>query len=393
MLIAVEFEHLGHPDLEMIQTLLGELRGVEVPAFARYEADIDGLLKAAEDIGNVPNLVIIGHGGSINTFKGILGSLGRKLSEGRSFYLIDTVDPLHIRMVKERCNPDDTHVIAVSKSGNTLTVLEALSIFKGYPTTVVTQEGYGALGKLARSNGWGIVDVPEDISGRFSGGTASALLPALLLGIDAGAFLDGMKKAYRSAREDKDIIDLAGAFYMIERLGKRTLFLSVYSKGYSAFNDLVTQLFHETLSKGRKGLTLLASEGPECQHHTIQRVLDGPEDIATLFILVNGDEGERITWPGVGIEYKGVPLAEMGTYSLKKAMMSEAKGLMGSLDESGSPWASITMRDESEMSVGFYVGMMQYLAYYFALLRRVEPFDQPAVEKAKEIALGNRSAK
>ncbi|MGA1866843.1 MAG: hypothetical protein ACMUFK_05185 [Thermoplasmatota archaeon] len=390
-MITVEFEHLGHPDLGMIGPLLEELGSSEVPAFARYEADIDSIRKAAEDIGNPANIVIIGHGGSMTTFKGILGSLGRKLSGGRSFYLIDTVDPLHVGMVKERCAPDDTHVIAISKSGNTLTVLEVLSIFKGYPTTIVTQPGYGALRKLARSNGWGIVDVPEDVCGRFSGGTASALLPALLLGMDVGSFIEGMREAHRYAREDKDIIDLAGAFYMIERLGKRTLFLSVYSKGYSAFNDLVTQLFHETLSKGRKGLTLLASEGPECQHHTIQRVLDGPEDIATLFILVEGDDGEKVSWPGVDIEYKGIPMADMGPYSLKKAMMSEVKGVMGSLDELEAPWASITMEDESERSVGFYVGMMQYLAYFFALLRRVEPFDQPAVEKAKEIALGNRS--
>jgi glucose-6-phosphate isomerase len=71
-------------------------------------------------------------------------------------------------------------------------------------------------------------------------------------------------------------------------------------------------------------------------------------------------------------------------------MMSEARGVMGSMDEIEAPWASITMKDESEGSIGFYVGMMQYLAFYFAVMRRVEPFDQPAVEKAKEIALKNR---
>jgi len=309
----------------------------------------------------------------------------------RNFFIIDTVDPVHVGLVKAHCTPEDTHVIAVSKSGNTLTVLEVLSLFGGYPTTVVTQPGYGTLRKLAKKNGWSIVDVPEYVGGRFSGGTPSALLPALVLGIDVGAFVKGMKEAYRSAREDDDIINLAGAFYMIERLGKRTIFMPVYSKGYSAFNDLVTQLFHETLSKGRKGLTLLAYEGPECQHHTNQRVLDGPEDVATLFVLVDGEEGERIDWPGVEIEYKGVPMSEMGHYSLKKAILSEAGGVMGSMDELEAPWASITMDDESEMSIGFYVGMMQYLAYYFALLRRVEPFDQPAVEKAKEIALSSRT--
>jgi hypothetical protein len=177
---------------------------------------------------------------------------------------------------------------------------------------------------------------------------------------------------------------------MVERLGKRTIFLPVYSKGISEFNPLVTQLFHETLSKGRKGLTLLAYEGPECQHHTNQRVLDGPEDVATLFVLVDGEEGDQVSWNGVETEYKGIPMGDMGQYQLKKAMLSEARGVMGSMDEIEAPYASIILKDESERSIGFYVGMMQYLAYYFAILRRVEPFNQPAVEKAKEIALGYR---
>ncbi|MGA1820752.1 MAG: hypothetical protein ACMUHU_07080 [Thermoplasmatota archaeon] len=387
----INIEKLGNPDLSMIEGLLSGLRSAEVPAFAGYETDLEGISGAAGVIKGSKNIVIIGHGGSVTTFKGILGSVGRKHHGDRNFFIIDTVDPVHVGLVKAHCAPEDTHVVAVSKSGNTLTVLEVLSLFGGYPTTVVTQPGYGTLRKLAKKNGWGIVDVPEDVGGRFSGGTPSALLPALVLGIDVKTFVEGMREAYRSAREDDDIINLAGAFYMIERLGKRTIFLPVYSRGYSAFNDLVTQLFHETLSKGRKGLTLLAYEGPECQHHTNQRVLDGPEDVATLFVLVDGEEGEKIEWPVVEIEYKGVPMSEMGAYSLKKAILSEAAGVMGSMDELEAPWASITMDDETERSFGFYVGMMQYLAYYFALLRRVEPFDQPAVEKAKEIALSSRT--
>ncbi|MGA1793692.1 MAG: hypothetical protein ACMUHM_07060, partial [Thermoplasmatota archaeon] len=261
----INIEKLGNPDLSMIDGLLEGLRSSEVPAFAGYEADLEGISKAAEGIKGSKNIVMVGHGGSVTTFKGLLGSAGRMHHGERNFFIIDTVDPVHVGLVKAHCTPKDTHVIAVSKSGNTLTVLEVLSLFGGYPTTVVTQPGYGTLRKLAKKNGWSIVDVPEYVGGRFSGGTPSALLPALVLGIDVGAFVKGMKEAYRSAREDDDIINLAGAFYMIERLGKRTIFMPVYSKGYSAFNDLVTQLFHETLSKGRKGLTLLAYEGPECQ--------------------------------------------------------------------------------------------------------------------------------
>ncbi len=390
-MMKVDIEHLGHPDLDLIDQLLAETKNAEIPPFARFDADLDAIKEAASQISGKKNVVLIGHGGSITTFKGILGSVGRGYNSGHHFFILDTVDPVHVRSIKEQLGPDDTHIIAISKSGNTLTVLELLSMFKGFPTTVVTGPGYGTLRKIAKVKGWDIVDVPDDVGGRFSGGTASALLPAMVLGIDVEAFVGGMKEAYRSAVDDDGMINLTGAFYMIERLGKRMIFLPVYSKGYSAFNPLITQLFHETLSKGRKGLTLLAYEGPECQHHTNQRVLDGPEDVATLFILVDGEEGEEVSWPGIETEYKGVPMKEMGPYSLKRAMDSEAKGVMASMDEIEAPWASITMKEEGERSIGFYVGMMHYLAYYFAIMRRVEPFDQPAVEKAKEIALEYRS--
>ncbi len=389
-MIKVDIEHLGHPDLDLIDQLIAETLGADVPAFASYEADLESIKEASEKIKGADNIVIIGHGGSITTFKGLIGSVGRKVHHQKNFFLLDSVDPVHVAMVKAHCKPEDTHVIAVSKSGNTLTVLEILSLFDGFPTTAVTQKGYGTLRKIAKKKGWNIVDVPDNVGGRFSGGTASALLPAMVLGIDVKGFVEGMKEAYKAAMDEENTVNLSGAFYLIERLGKRTIFLPVYSKAYSAFNDLVTQLFHETLSKGRKGLTLLAYEGPECQHHTNQRVLDGPEDIASLFVLVDGEEGEEISWPGIEVEYKGVPMSEMGPYSFKKATMSEARGVMGSMDEIEAPWASITMKDESERSIGFYVGMMQYLAYYFAVMRRVEPFDQPAVEKAKEIALKYR---
>ena len=391
-MIDMEISNLGSHSLDLIEGLLKELKDSDIPAFASFEQDLQPLEEEAKRISDKENIIILGHGGSITTFKGILGSAGRFHGNGKEFYLMDTVDPVHVRYVKERTSPENSHVIAVSKSGNTLTVLELLSAFEGYPTTAVTEPGYGTLRKIAKTRGWNVVDVPKDIGGRFSGGTASALLPAMVLGIDVREYISGMREAYRSAREDDDFVNLSGAFYLVERVGKRTIFMPVYSKGISAFNDLVTQLFHETLAKNRKGMTVLCHEGPECQHHTNQRILDGPEDVATLFILVGGERGEEVSWSDIDSEYKGIPMKEMGGYDLGKAILSEAKGVMGSMDELGAPYGSITLKDEKERSVGFYIGMMQYLAYYFAVLRRVNPFDQPAVEKAKEIALVMRKS-
>jgi glucose-6-phosphate isomerase len=166
----------------------------------------------------------------------------------------------------------------------------------------------------------------------------------------------------------------------------------VYSKAYAGFNDLVTQLMHETLSKERKGLTALCFEGPEVQHHTNQRVLDGPEDVVTLFVTKEGDEGPAISWDGaegdvmLGESY----LNEVGGYALGKAFRSEYEGVMGHMRELKMPFARLVMKGEGPFEMGEYIGIWHYLAYYFALLRKVNPFDQPAVEKAKEIGMALR---
>ncbi|RLF68000.1 MAG: hypothetical protein DRN57_04970 [Thermoplasmata archaeon] len=386
----IDLDKLGHPSLDNIDELMSSLGNDKPPSFASYRMDMGPVLEAADRMKDAENIIVIGQGGSVNTFRGLLEGFGISVCGERKFYIVDTVDPVYLREVLDRTLPANSHVIAISKSGNTLTVIEALSLFSSYPATVVTEKGYGALGKLAREKGYHLVDVPGDVGGRFSGGTASTLLPALVLGIDVNAYLDGLYEAYGSARKDEGIRNISGAFYLVERLGKRTIYIPVYSKMLASFRDLVNQLFHETLSKGRKGMTVLCFEGPECQHHTNQRVLDGPEDVATLFVLVEGMPDLDMSWGDVSTEYRGIPLTDLGPYGFGKALISEARGVMASMEEIGAPYASVTLRYEGERTAGFFVGMMQYLAYYFARLRRVNPFDQPAVENAKELALEMR---
>ena len=385
----IDFSHLDHPPLEDIEEMLDGARKKEKPPFHGHRPDLDSIKEAAGKASGYEKVVIIGHGGSVTTFRGILGSARMDLIKSVKFHIIDTVDPRYVEKVLSETNPDDTCVMAVSKSGNTLTVLEVLSFFTDYPVIAVTQPGDGSLRGIANEKGWDIIDLPDNIGGRFSGGTASALLPASILGVDIESYLEGLNEAHEYALGEEEILNLCGALYMKERWGKRTLFVPVYSKGLSAFNDLVTQLMHETLAKGRKGLTTLCFEGPECQHHTNQRILDGPEDVASLFVTVESD-GKDVKWDSK-VLYKGRKMDDLGNYTLGKALESESNGVKGSMDELDVPWAEIRMKGETDRDIGFYVGLWHYIAYYSAVLRGVNPFDQPAVEMAKKIALENRT--
>jgi glucose-6-phosphate isomerase len=375
--------------VDVISGMLDAIYALDRPDFAKYEPDLGILMDAAKASGDIEHLIVIGNGGSVTTLKGL-----RWLApawEGR-LHIIDTLDPSYLLRVKEAIGGKRAHVLAISKSGRNMNALESLTLFKGIPTTLVTARTRSPLAQLAKANRWSIVEVPDNIAGRFSGRTASALLPAAILGIDIKSVSDGIGAAYKNAAEEKALLDLSGAIYLKERVGLRTLFIPVYSRTFAGFNDLVTQMMHETLSKDRKGLTALCFEGPEVQHHTNQRILDGPEDVVSLFVTREGNEGPKISWDGpegdvmLGEKY----LNEVGGYTLGKAFRSEYEGVMGHMRELKMPFANLLMKGEGPFELGEYVGIWHYLAYYFALLRKVNPFDQPAVEKAKEIGMALR---
>jgi glucose-6-phosphate isomerase len=386
----IERDKLGHPSLENIRQLIDEIIGRDPPVFSEFEPDLEDVKGAVEEIGDINDLVVIGHGGSVTTFKGLQGSLGRFDEEAPRVHIMDTVDPIYVKGVRNSVDPGSTHVITVSKSGSTLTTLEILYHFRDLPTTVATTPGDNPLRKLASSRGWNAVDLPDNIPGRFSGRTASALLPAAVCGMDLESISRGFGAAYYEARTVKDLVELSGHIYLKERIGKRVLFIPVYSKGLSSFNALVTQLLHETLGKERKGPTVLCFEGPECQHHTNQRILDGAEDVQTLFITSGRDPTDEIRWEEKEIPIRGRTLGEMSGYDLSKAMEGEYTGVMRDMEEREMPFARIHLRSEGPEEIGFYVGMWHYLAYYFALLRNVNPFNQPAVEGAKQKAMDFR---
>ena len=54
------------------------------------------------------------------------------------------------------------------------------------------------------------------------------------------------------------------------------------------------------------------------------------------------------------------------------------------------PFGGMVLRGENEEDVGFYIGLWQYIAYFFALLRRVDPFGQQELADVHPFEVGRR---
>lgn len=363
------------------------------PEFALHRPPFGEIVDYRKKFRKLKNIVVIGNGGSVTSFQALHGALAEK--SGKRATVLSTMEPFRVTRVKKENPRANTLVMPVSKSGNNTDMLEASLQFLDYRMLAVT--GGGALGKIAGIKGIPVIEHP-DIAGRFSGMTASALAPAGICGLPVKEMFRGARKCYRGCAPSvefraNDAKKLAFALYGWERRGFTEIFMPVYSSRLSEFLPLAGQLVHETLGKKGKGLSLLAGEAPEAQHHTLQRVFGGRRNAGILFLREEKfREKMRLKVPR---EIRRVKLHHSFLKSLdglpcEKSLEFDFLGVQKTAKGKGIPSAEIRVERVSAESVGSLLAFLQYFAFYSALLRGVNAFNQPSVEKSKKTSFEMR---
>ncbi len=360
-----------------------------VPRFHAYEAKPGEVSAAAEKIRNAygvdpTDVILIGNGGSISSSEAVYDML-LKYGDGPRLHIVDSMDPDQITAVKGICDPSSTVVVAVSKSGKTQGVLDALTQFTDYSLAAVTTKEDGRpLYELVKKAVGGkaddvIVDHPP-IGGRYTGRTPVATLPLALLGMSAEemkAFDQGAQEMYLQVLADVTVernqaLWLAASLYQLEQSGYEIIFAPMYSHRFDGFAHLITQLLHESSGKLGRGQVILTAAAPESQHHTNQRLFGGKRNMAAVFFTI-------------GCEHAGLKAAD-GT-PLHKVLEYEYQGTRDTAVEEGIPNFTVRVEKPSAEAAGSLMAFCHYaFGVYPALLRNVNPFDQPRVERSKEIS-------
>ncbi len=369
--------------------IYGELPKIRVrklpkdPEFSKYVLDFKAIERVSRKYKKFKNVVVIGNGGSINSFRAIAKALRPK----KNVFFVDTMEPEILEDVTKKCKPKDTVIIPISKSGNTLGVLEELLYFvdKGY-RNVVAVTGGGALMEIVKRMKWDCVIHPN-IGGRFAGMTSCALLPSSICGLNVRSIYSGARKIYNSSRAKKKLYELAKALFYLEKNGYNEIFMPVYSELLEGFIWIITQLIHETTGKNELGQTIVAALAPESQHHTNQRFFGGPRDMIGFFIVVKNHKVIKIRVPKklADIPLRDESLSIIDNLDLSKAINYEFEGVVKTTSEKKIPYVVMELDKLNEKSVGELLAIWQYIAYYSAVLRGQNPFDQPEVERSKEI--------
>ena len=353
---------------------------------------------AADWRGRLRRVVLLGTGGS---------SLGARAlaalapAGGLELLVLDNLDPEGFAAFAPGQPLADTGLLIVSKSGGTaetlsqaLICLPALRAAVGREALarqalVIVEPGNSALRQLAAVHGLRVLPHDPGLGGRFSVLSAVGLLPALLMGLDAGKLRQGAAEVLDqalAATQPSEVPAAVGAALSValaERRGICEAVLLPYVGRLETFALWYCQLWAESLGKAGRGTTPLRALGPVDQHSQLQLYLDGPANkLFTLITLPMQGSGPAIPAAEagrIGLDY----LAGRRIGDLVAAMQ---RGTAEALAKRGRPVRVIELPRLDEAVMGALLMHFMLETILAAHLLGVDPFDQPAVEEGKMLA-------
>jgi len=361
----------------------------EIPSFISYEPDFKLISKLKNKYKKFENILIVGHGGSINSLVGIY--YGLRYQADKKIFFLNTIDPDYIHWLKSNLKPKNTLVIAISKSGENITQLEAVNQFLNYPLLFITEVGT-PFHKMALKLNAEVVIHPN-IGGRYTGMTEVALLPAGIAGIDVQKIYSGAVEFYHNFQKDNSAWDAASVLFQLEQKGYVDVFMPIYSKNLFPLSNAIIQLCHESFGKAKKGQTYFAHEAPESQHHTNQRFFGGRKNIMGFFIGVEKFLHDCVNkYPAniQSISIKGKTFGDISGIDLGRTMQFELLGTLNDAKSQGIPVAWLSIESFGPEEIGRLIAFWQLYAVYGSLLRKVNPYDQPQVEASKKLSFSER---
>lgn len=357
----------------------------ELPYFTDIRPDTEKINEVADTYSDYENIIIIGNGGSITSFRAFYYSFLPETD--KHVRIVTTMEPDYLHRISREFDSDKTLVIPISKSGSTTGVIEALLYFmdRDYDVIPVTSDNNGTLRSIVEKRDLDYVE-HKDVGGRFSGLTETGLFPAAVVGLDVEEIRKGAEKMYRDLEEDNKAYKLASKLNNAQEKGYSNILNAVYSTRLFGFKPLLVQLIHESSCKQGQGATVLGDLGPEYQHHTNQRLFGGKTDMMPLFIRSEANEARKINisddLKNIGI--RGRSLEDLDGINLSKSLESEYKGVQEALETKNIPYISLSLNNQSYRAIGEITAFIQVLAVYFARFQGVNPLNQPDVEKSKE---------
>jgi len=342
---------------KIIQNSLGWLTVTD-----KVQENLKGLDRLVGDVrkAKFANILLLGMGGSSLCPEVLRLTFGKK-SGYPDFAILDSTDPASILEKTKRAKPKDTLYIVASKSGSTI---EPNAFFSYFYEEVKKKKGNRAgenfiaitdpgtqMEALAKEKKFRhIILNPPDIGGRYSALSFFGMVPAALMGIPAKELID---RANRMAAACSAMIPaernpgalLGVSLGELAKAGRNKVTFFI-AKEIESFGTWVEQLIAE--STGKEGVGILPVESESIQD---------PEKYGSdrLFVSIQLEKGNT------ALDQK-----------LKK------------LEKAHFPVIRVIIKDKFDIAAQFFLWEMATAIAGKCL--GINPFDQPNVQEAKELA-------
>ena len=202
---------------------------------------------------NLTEIVLCGMGGSSLAPEVIAATYGKRLT------ILDSTDPTQILNAVPKDLAKSVIVIG-SKSGSTIETKSHFAFFVDLLTKanllpadhiVIITDPNTPLDKIARNEGYRVINAIPDVGGRFSALSAFGLVPAALIGVDISILLDDAQEALLSFNQDKSPASVIAAL-LFSSTDQIVNFCDTKSST-PGLSDWIEQLIAESTGKNQVG--------------------------------------------------------------------------------------------------------------------------------------------
>ena len=371
------------------------------------EEELERIKEAAEKIKNESDiLVVIGIGGSYlgarAVIEALLGSFDNyKTFEERKYPQVlfagNNLSPNYINELIDYIGDKDFSVNVISKSGTTTEPAIAFRIFREILENkygidearsriyATTDKEKGALNKLAKSEGYELFVIPDNVGGRYSVFTPVGLLPIATAGIDIDKLLEGARIAQEEYSDPSikynDCYQYAVVRNILYNKKKNEEILVNYEPKMHYFTEWWKQLYGESEGKDKKGILPLGVDNTTDLHSMGQYIQQGRRNIFETVIKIEESKSDiKINLDEDNLDGLNYLVGKGLDYINKKAM----EGTIQAHVSGDVPNILITMDRLDEENLGELIYFFEKSCAVSGLILGVNPFNQPGVEEYKK---------
>ena len=348
-------------------------------------------------------LIVIGIGGSYLGAKAVIdifkSSLNKKENETEVIFAGNNMSTKYMNDIIEYVSNKDFSINVISKSGTTTEPGIAFRILREVLLSkygiegakerifVTTDAKNGGLKKIALEENFETFVIPNNIGGRYSVLSPVGLLPIEAAGINTEKILKGAESALNKYLEEEVLENDAYKYAVIRHIlnseyNKDIELMVSYEPSFLYFIEWLKQLFNESEGKDGKGIFTCGSINTTDLHSIGQNIQEGKRNIFETVININDMKEEHIILKAEEADYDELNYLDGKTldYINKTAM----EATMNAHLEGNVPNVFLTVSKLNEENIGELIYFFEKACAMYCMLNKVNPFDQPGVEKYKK---------